>query len=175
MTRLGIKSNVLAALICIVGAVSGYVGALLIAGYVLLMEQDQMLRRVSVKTLVVMCAVSLGHIIVNLLPDTINVISNMLGIFGGSLYIGFLANFCSMLKNAISLAEIVILTIMAIQAFAGKEFKFTLIDNLVDKCMPVSNNNTYAPSQPTQQNVYQNENPNPYQNQTNDNNDITFG
>lgn len=133
MTRLGIKAGALAALMCIVGMVSGYVGAIIIAGYVLLFEPDKMLRSTVTRALVVMALVSLGGAAVNLLPGAISWISEFLGIFGGSLYIGILSTICSWIKTTLSIGETVILGLMAFKAFKGEEFKIGFIEN---KLMP---------------------------------------
>lgn len=133
MTKLGIKASVVAALMCVVGMSAGYVGALIIAGYVLLFEPDKLLRNTVVKTLVIMCLTSLGATAINLLPSAINWVSEFLGIFGGSLYIGFLSVFCGWVALTINIAETVLLGLMAIFAFKGKEFRVPVVDKLVEK------------------------------------------
>lgn len=132
MTKLGIKTNTLAMLMCIVGLVSGYVGALLMAGYILLSESDRMLRRTAIRTLVVMCLASLLIEVVDLLPETITWISSLLSLFNGSLYIGFLSALCNVLVGAVRLAESVILLLMAYNAYKGKELSVKKIDAFID-------------------------------------------
>jgi hypothetical protein len=122
----------LALLMIVVGMVSGYVGAIVIAGYILFCESDTFLRRTAIKTLIVMCLVSLGATAANLLPRAIGFVSNFLNLFGGSLYIGFLDNLCSWIASAFNLSETVVLALMAINALKGKDFKIGFIDKLVD-------------------------------------------
>lgn len=133
MTRLGIKTGALAALMCIVGMVSGYIGALIIAGYVLLFESDRMLRSTVTRALIVMCLVSLGGAAVNLIPSAISWISEFLGIFGGSLYIGFLSTICSWIKSTLNIGEIIILGLMAFKAMKNEEFTLGFIDKIMTK------------------------------------------
>lgn len=131
MTKLGIKSNIMAVLMCVVGLVSGYVGALLMAGYILMYESDTSLRKVAIKVLTVMCMCSLVAELIGLIPDFVSWISSVLMIFGGSLYIGFLSSLCSVLTGAIWIAETIILGLMAVFAYKGKDFFTGKLDTVV--------------------------------------------
>lgn len=132
MTKLGIKSNILAVLVCIVGLVSGYVGTLLLAGYILMFENITSLRKTAIKVLTVMCMCSLVAEFIELIPEIVNWISSVLSIFGGSLYIGFLSSLCNVLIGAIWIAETVILVLIAISAYMGKNFSTGKLDTVVD-------------------------------------------
>lgn len=132
MTKLGIKTNILSVLMCIVALVSGYVGALLVAGYILLCESDKVLRKTAIKVMSVMCLVSLLVFIINMLPDTIGWFSDILALFSGGLYIGFLSSLCSVLTSTVHLFQTVLIILIAIFALKGKEFRFKPIDLLVD-------------------------------------------
>ena len=131
MTKLGIKTSTFAMLVCVLGLVGGYVSILLAVGYVLFAEQDNMLRKTSLKVLTIMCCASLMGIAIGLLPDFISWISSFIGLFGGALYIGFLSHLCSFLMQTVSLAETVILVIMAFMAFKGKELKIGFLDKMI--------------------------------------------
>lgn len=130
MTKLGIKTNILAVLMCIVGLVSGYIGALLLAGYILLVESDTSLRKTSIKVLTIMCVSSVLTSVIGLLPDFISWVSSILAVFDGSLYIGFLSTMCNILSSTVWLAETALLLLTALFAFKGKDFKFAPIDKI---------------------------------------------
>lgn len=132
MTKLGIKSNIMAVLMCIVGLVSGYTGALLLAGYILLFENIDSLRKTAIKVLTIMCMCSLLSELCGFIPDVISWISSILMLFGGSLYIGFLSSLCSILSGAVWLVETFMLVIMAINAYKGKDFSAGKLDKVVE-------------------------------------------
>ena len=148
MTKLGIKTNILAVLMCTICLASGWLGALLVAGYILLQENDAFLRKTAIKALCVMALVALIDAAIDLLPAAISWLSVFMGFFGGSLYIGVLNTLCSWVTSLASLAQEVVLLIMAWQAFHNKEFAIKPLDNLVDNIMgvvvaaPVVANNT---------------------------------
>lgn len=131
MTKLGIKTNIMAMLVCIVGFVSGYVGALLIAGYILLMEGDRMLRKTAIKALTIMCVSSLLVGVIELIPGTVSWIASVLQLFDGSMNVGILLSICDVLSGAVRLAEAFILLIMAFKAYKGSEFSVKQLDNIV--------------------------------------------
>lgn len=132
MTKLGIKASALATIMCVAAMALGYVSAVLIAGYILLAEQDKMLRNTALKSLAIVCLAALGVTAINLLPNFIGWISDFIGIFEGSLRIGILSLICSWLVGTVRLAETVILAIMAIMAFKGKEFSIPFIDKFLN-------------------------------------------
>lgn len=131
MTKLGIKTNIMAMLVCIVGFVSGYVGALLIAGYILLMEGDRMLRKTAIKALTIMCISSLLVGVIELIPGTVSWIASVLELFDGGMNVGILLSICDVLSGAVRLAEAFILLIMAFKAYNGSEFSVKQLDNIV--------------------------------------------
>ena len=131
MTRLGIKASALATIMCISAMALGYVSTVLIAGYILLAEQDKMLRNTALKSLAIICLAAIGITAINLLPNFIGWISDFVGIFDGSLRIGILSLICSWLVGTVNLAETVILAIMAFMAFKGKELSIPFIDKFL--------------------------------------------
>ena len=133
MTRLGIKSSALATIMCVVAMASGYVGALIVAGYILFVEQDKMLRNTALRALAVLCLASLGVTAINMLPNVIDWISDFVGIFGGGIYLGKFNLICSWIASTVRIAETVVLALMAIFAFKGKEFKIAPIDKFLGK------------------------------------------
>ena len=131
MTKLGIKTNIVAMLVCIVGFVSGYVGVLLIAGYILLMEGDRMLRKTAIKTLTIMCISSLLVGVIGLIPDTVSWIASVLQLFDGSMNVGILLSICDVLSGVVWLAEAFLLLFMAFKAYKGSEFSIKQLDTIV--------------------------------------------
>lgn len=68
-TRLGISVGLLGAAIYFMGLFSGYLLAVLLAGYVLLFEENSWLRKNAVKAMSVMAVFSLLITVLNLVPN----------------------------------------------------------------------------------------------------------
>lgn len=77
-TRLGISVGLLGAAIYFMGLFSGYLLAVLLAGYVLLFEENSWLRKNAVKAMSVMAVFSLLITVLNLVPNAIGFINGML-------------------------------------------------------------------------------------------------
>ena len=81
-TRLGISVGLLGAAIYFMGLFSGYLLAVLLAGYVLLFEENSWLRKNAVKAMSVMAVFSLLITVLNLVPNAIGFINDVVSIFG---------------------------------------------------------------------------------------------
>lgn len=83
-TRLGISVGMLGAAVYLTGLFSGYLVAILIAGYVLLLEENGWLKRSVVKAVSLMVFFSFITVLINLIPDAMNCISYIASMFGGN-------------------------------------------------------------------------------------------
>ena len=91
-TKIGVSVGLLGAVIYFMGLFSGYLATLLLAGYVLLFEENEWLRKSAVKAVALMVVFSLAATVMNLIPNVIGVLDNLISIFGGSFHIGFLSS-----------------------------------------------------------------------------------
>ena len=73
-TKLGISVGLLGAAIYFMGLFSGYLVVVLLAGYVLLCEDNEWLKKSAVKAVSVMALFSFLITVVNLVPNAISVI-----------------------------------------------------------------------------------------------------
>ena len=80
-TKLGISVGLLGAVLYFTGLFSGYIVAVLIAGYILLCEENEWLRKSAVKALGVMIAFSLMTTVINLIPNALSFIDEIVSIF----------------------------------------------------------------------------------------------
>ena len=134
-TKLGISVGLLGAGAYFCGLLGWYVPLVLIAGYVLLVEENQWLRKTSVKAVIVTMFFALLSVLIGLIPDCISTVSSVFGIFGGSFSIGFLTKLVAALQNILSLIRIVVLAIMGFKALTQGNIAFSPADKLSDKHM----------------------------------------
>lgn len=134
-TKLGVSVAVLGAAVYFAGLFSGYTITIIMAGYILLMEENVWLKKSAVKSVALMIAFSALSVLLGLIPDAIGVIGNVVGIFGGSFRISVLTNTFYMLINALNLLEKILFLILGLKALNQGTIKVPVIDKLVDKCM----------------------------------------
>lgn len=134
-TKLGVSVAVLGAAVYFAGLFSGYTITIIMAGYILLMEENVWLKKSAVKSVALMIAFSALSVLLGLIPDAVGVIDDIVGIFGGSFYISVLTNIFYMLRSALSLLQKVLFLILGLKALNQGTIKVPVIDKLVDKCM----------------------------------------
>jgi uncharacterized membrane protein len=132
-TKLGIAKTLFAAIVCLLGLYGGYTPMLLVLAYVLLVEEDAGLKKLAVKILTIMLAFSAASTVINLIPDLLNLIYSLLGLFGVNFYLSVVERAFNFLNNVLYLAKTVLLVFLAVISFLGKEFKLPVLDDFLDK------------------------------------------
>ena len=72
-SKLGLPASIAAAIMYMTGLFGGYVAALLAAGFILLVEDENFIRRAAVKTLIILFAFSVLNVLIYLIPDASDV------------------------------------------------------------------------------------------------------
>lgn len=134
-TKLGISVGALGALAYFASLFAGYFPLLLVAGYILIAEGDEWLRRMAVKAVAFTVAMSLLSFAVSLVPYLFNVINDVLALFDEYFYPEIISDIVSLLHTVISVAESVVLAILGIKAFSKSTIYIPVVDSLVNKIM----------------------------------------
>ena len=137
-TRIGIPAAVVAAMLCLLGYYGGYMVTILAAGYVLLAEESEVLKRLAVKVLVFMFAFSLLNTAIYLIPNLVSLFRSLISIFsssalGDGFYAGWLYRSAEFGASLINMLEMVVFLLMGTFALIGKELKIPVLENLLDK------------------------------------------
>lgn len=134
-TKLGISVGLLGAAIYFMGLFSGYLVAVVLAGYVLMFEENSWLRKSAVKAVSVMAFFSLLITVLNLVPNAISFIDNIVSIFGGSFHVAFLSNLISAAVAALNIIEKLLMIGLGINALNQGTIAVPVVDNLINKYM----------------------------------------
>lgn len=132
-TKLGVTAGLLAAACFFVAYFGSYVAAIVLAGYILLFEQDAFLKRSAVKSIVVALCFSVLIALINLLPDVLSWIQSMVFLFEGEMDLGKFTSAIRLITSALSIIEKVLFILMGINAFKGKEVHVPFVDGLLAK------------------------------------------
>ena len=134
-TRLGISVGMLGAAIYLTGLFSGYVVAVLMAGYVLLFEENSWLRRCAVKAVSLMVFFSFITVLINLIPNAISSINYIASMFGSSFYAVFITNLVSAVTSIIDIIEKLLFIGLGVKALNQGTITVPVVDKLVSKYM----------------------------------------
>ena len=134
-TKLGITVGLLGSAMYFMGLFSGYFAVVLLAGYVLLFEQNAWLRRSAVKAIALMILFSLLGTVLNLIPDVCNVINNFSSIFNGRFSIVALDRFFAALVSVINVIEKILFMGLGLKALSQGTIVIPMIDKFISKHM----------------------------------------
>lgn len=134
-TKLGISVAVMGAAMYFMGLFSGYFAVVVLAGYVLLMEENEWLKKTAVKVLTLMIAFSLLSALIGLIPDLISFINDICNIFDGTFSIPVISKIIYMLRSGLSLVETVLFLFLGLKALHQGTVKVPVVDKLVNKSM----------------------------------------
>ncbi|MBO5178694.1 MAG: hypothetical protein J6K15_11530 [Lachnospiraceae bacterium] len=134
-TKLGISVAMMAAGTYLLGLFSGYLALVLIAGYVLLCESDEWLKKSVVKALVITVAFSVISAVIGFIPNAISIVDDLVSIFGGNFSILFLSRIVTFINTVLSVFEKLLMLALALLAFDNKTIKLPVIDSFIEKHM----------------------------------------
>lgn len=134
-TKLGISVTMLAAATYLLGLFNGNIALLLVAGYVLICETDEWLKKSVVKALVISLAFSVISAVIGFIPNAISLVDDLFNIFGGSFGIGFITRIIAFINNVLGVFEKLLMLGLAAMAASNKTIKLPVIDDIIDKNM----------------------------------------
>lgn len=134
-TKLGISVGMLGSAIYLAGLFSGYMVAILIAGYALLFEENRWLKRSAVKAVSLMVFFSFITVLINLIPDAMNCISYVASMFGGNFHVGFISNLVSAVTSVIDVIQKVLFLALGVKVLNQGTIVVPVVDKLINKYM----------------------------------------
>ena len=132
-TRLGISVPLMGLIVCLCGMFAGYTVAILVAGYILLAEENIWLRKTAAKVIALMLAFSVLSAIVGLIPDVWGVIENFIGIFKEYFYVSFIDRIFNFLSSVVSLARFFVFALLSYKALTQGTIKVPVVDTILNK------------------------------------------
>ncbi len=134
-TKLGVSVGLLGAAAYFSSLFAGYVALFLIAGYVLLFEENEWLKKTAVKAVALTMAISVVVTAIGLIPDCLNCISNFLGIFNVYVSLSIVTSIISVVVQIINILENVLFLILGLKALNQGTITIPVVDNLINKYM----------------------------------------
>lgn len=131
-TKLGITVGLLGAAIYLFALVSPFT-LVIIAGYVLLFEENEWLKRAAVKAAAILLLFGILTSGVGLLDNLLNIFSYIIGWFGKSITLRLPLNLEEILLNILGFAEKGLFIILGLFSLTQGTVKIGMIDNLVSK------------------------------------------
>lgn len=134
-TKIGVSATLLAAGVYFLALFGGYVPLLLAVGYILIVEENEWLRRTAIKAIVLEVVFSLLHLVINFIPGyVLDFIADIVrispeGIFSYTV----VNNIFVVLGDIVRICEVVVFAVLGVMALKMKDVKIGPVDNTVDK------------------------------------------
>jgi len=106
--------------------------AIVLAGYVLLFEENEWLKKNVVKAIALMVFFDLIAVVCNLLPNAITFINSVVAIFGGKFSIAVLTKVVTAITNGFSIVEKVLFIGLGLKALNQGSISFKAVDKVVN-------------------------------------------
>ncbi len=134
-SRLGISIGLLGAIFFFACFFGGYIPTILLAGYILLVEESAWLKRITVKGVVLMITFSVIAALINFIPNIMGFIDDIARIFNGNVYLPVVNNIVNVLLTALNLVEKVLFLLLGFKALKQETVIIAPVDALVSKYM----------------------------------------
>lgn len=132
-TKLGITVGALGAITFFAGFFGGYLAAIVLAGYVLLFEENAWLKRSVVKAVVLMVFFSVTVAIINVIPDLLEFVGNIASVFNGNFSIIKVNQVVNVVVSGLNLVEKVLFLGLGVKALSQGTIVIPFIDKKVSK------------------------------------------
>ncbi|MBQ7097886.1 MAG: hypothetical protein IJN96_07380 [Clostridia bacterium] len=137
-TKLGISANAYAALVFASG-LFGIIPAIILTGAVLILEDNEWLKRMAVKAVAFIVVINIFHVVLMLLPNFLDMLKNLLLAAGAdSIVIDVFSKVelvFSVFQKGLTIFADVMLILYAYMAYCGKYAKVLFVEGFVNKNM----------------------------------------
>lgn len=137
-TKLGISVKLLAAITCLAPLSGGYVFFLGLVLYVLLMEKNQWLKKMTIQALVITFVCSALSAVLDFVPNIISAMDSVVSIFGGNFHISFVTNLFYAADHIVSVARMIVLLVMSLKCFTEDNLQIKQLDDFMAKHVDLS-------------------------------------
>ena len=133
-TKMGISVGLMGAALYLVG-IFNFLAMILLAGYVLLMEDNAWLKKSAVKVVAIVMCFALVNSILGLGSSLFGAINVIFGWFGAdfTFRLSYPVNLDLLVLRSLDLLRDLVLIILAIKALTQGSLKVPLVDSIVDK------------------------------------------
>lgn len=132
-TKLGVTAGLLAAACYFIVCFGSYVPAIILAGYILLFEQDAFLKRSAVKSIVVALCFHVLITLIELIPDVVLWVKSISDLFDAEWDLYKFQSVFRIITNCLGIVRTVLFIVLGVNAFKGKEVYVPFVEKLLAK------------------------------------------
>lgn len=132
-TKAGVSATLLAAGVYFAALFGSYVPVVLLAGYILIAEDNQWLRRTAVKATILMIVFDLLGLALNFIPNYfLDFIYDIVRTFNGHFDYSVVSNIFVILSDVLRICEVILFVALGFMSLKMKDIKLGAVDKLTD-------------------------------------------
>jgi uncharacterized membrane protein len=120
-------------IMCLTGMFAGYTVAIIVAGYILIAEDNLWLKRTAVKIITLMLTFTVLSAVIGFIPQVWGIFESFIGIFFEYFYVNFIHRIFDFLDNILSLVRLLVFALISYKAFRQESIKIPFVDSFVEK------------------------------------------
>ena len=132
-TKLGISVGLLGAIFFLAGFFSGYIVAFLLAGYILIAEENAWLKRSAVKGIVLLLTFTVLNGLIGLIPGALNLLQDAARIFDNNINIPVVYEVVNFITAVLSYVEKILFLILGFKALKQETLVIPPLDKFVGR------------------------------------------
>ena len=143
-SRLGIPASMLAVFMFLLGLFDTgftFVVLVVLALYVLLVERNVLLKKSAVKAVLFSVLFTLIELIVGFLPEILDVVNNIVGIFGGFIDFTIVINLVNIVYSGLDFLKFVVFVVFIVFAILKKSLPIPFLEKALNKGFAKKENN----------------------------------
>lgn len=132
-TKLGISVGLMGALMFLICLAGGYVAAILVAGYILLREENRWLKETAIKAVAVLVGFGLLSALLGVIPGTFSFMQSVAELIDGYLDATVIYRFFNVLTTLLAVVRTVVFILLAWKALKQQNVSVPVVDSLLKK------------------------------------------
>lgn len=132
-TKLGISVGLLGAAVYLAAFLGGYIPAILITGYILVVEENLWLKKAGIKAVALLMSIEVLLETIGLIPDLLSWIGAIVHIFQGTFNYGIISSILGVITGAIGIIRTILFLLLGIGAINQTTVTIPVIDRMIDK------------------------------------------
>lgn len=132
-TKLGISVGLMGFILFLSVGFGEYIAMIIAAGYILLFESNEWLRKSAIKAAVLLIGFSFINNLIGLIPNAVSVVCDLLAIFKQYISLNVVTNLFSAVSNVISMAKTILFMLLAFKALRQGTIRIGAVDKLIQK------------------------------------------
>ena len=133
--KLGVSVGLLGAGIYLAAIFGGLTPVILMAGYVLLFEENEWLKKSAVKAIAIVLTFAFFVTVINLIPDLLRWIATLVSVFKGTFNYNVVSSIISVITQAIEIIRTCLFLLLGAKALTQGTVAVPVVDKLINKYM----------------------------------------